>query len=60
MNDELKNNQSGPTEPVNKVQVNCTKCQKNPCICPNKKTLGEKATSKNNRPRTKPPKISWI
>lgn len=67
MNDILKNNQSDPAKPVNSNWVNdCPECKKNPCVCPSKisdsrqKTSGEEDMSKENPPRTKPPKLTWI
>ena len=35
----------------------CPECKKDPCICASK---NDDSQSKENKPRTKPPEISWI
>lgn len=62
MNDELTNNQDIPAKPANGTQVDvCMECEKNPCVCPNKNAeSSHETTKKENYPRTKPPKLTWI
>lgn len=62
MNDELNNNQGGPTKSTtDDLQVNsCTKCGKNPCVCPDNSNGSGQKNSIEKPKRTKPPKISWI